>query len=254
MLSVVIFIVERSDMRFQKFTKKILFLFGLIIYFLLNFRVNTYALDLSSFDEIKNVTTRMLLGFPTTELENIGVAAPNLNIPVSSDGRGYIIIGDSRACGLNVACQINNTPDNWFCVACASQGLSYLKNIGIPTAQSIEYAHPEISQWMYIICLGVNDLSNINGYCSYLSELGKMKNITFVSVNPIFDNDTLASTGKTSANIQLFNYTISKLDNIRYIDTCTYMLQNGFQTEADGLHYTIPETIVLYNLIKALCN
>ena len=225
---------------------------GLAIMILTLAKTNTAFAGNYTPGQISEISSRMMSGLPTTELEQIGIAAPNLNVPVVPSDTGYIILGDSRSCGINIACQVNNTPDNWFVVAAAGEGYDYFVNFAIPYAQMVENAHPEINHWKYIICLGVNDLGRKLEFYNTISNLSLTKDVTFVSVNPIVDNACLSNSGKTTSRIIEFNSLMAAIPTIRYIDTYSTLIETGFITEPDGLHYTIPQTQVVYSMIKSL--
>jgi len=87
-----------------------------------------------------------------------------------------------------------------------------------------------------LILMGVNDLSNINNYISYLNSKASTwtsngANVYFVSVNP-----TNGSYSHMTNRINSFNNQIRSLNGVKYIDTNSYLNSVGF-TATDGLHY-----------------
>ena len=99
--------------------------------------------------------------------------------------------------------------------------------------------------------MGVNDLYHPDSYISYINEKSaswKSKGATtyFVSVNP-----TDGSYSNLNSDIDTFNQKLrSGLTNAKYIDTNTYLKQNGYST-TDGLHYTSDTYRKIYNYIKS---
>ena len=210
-----------------------------------------YALNLDNNTEILDVHNRMLQGLPTNVDEQLGIAAPNLAMPGNGSNTGYILIGDSRTAGLNVACGINNTPDNWYAVACSSKGYNYMVNMAMPIAAQIEAAHPEITNWTYVITMGVNDLGKADAFYNYISNLALTKRVCFVSVNPVRNGSPCNKYGYTNDKITKFNSKMMQMPGVKYIDTYTPMVTSGFNTLGDGLHYDEATTRALYSLIRA---
>ena len=233
--------------------KIILSSFLTVIVFSATVRATVYGSDFITPrpERIIEVTNKKLNGLPVTQDETLGVSAPCLSTPVfSPNGVGYILIGDSRTIQMDVYCRINDTPDCYFAVAAAGQGYNYMVNNALPVANQIEAAHPEIPHWKYVICLGVNDLNNVDKYYDTLTALASVKDTTFVSVNPVLPTKSLRSSGYTNESIVAFNNIIRTVPGISYIDTYTPLLMNGC-TFMEGLHYSTETTANVYNLIKA---
>ncbi len=209
-----------------------------------------YASNISDSTVAMEVTNRMLLGLPTTLEEQLGVSAPNLTIPVTPSDTGYIIIGDSRMTSLNVVCNVNSTPDNWFVVACAGVHLNYLPEVAIPAAQRVEAAHPEIGHWKYIINLGLTDLNMAKSYADYLSQLALSKDVYFMSINPTSPTQVTKTYSFTNERIAAFNSAVSKAPNVKYIDTFSQLAASGYKTADDGFHYDSPTTRLIYQAVK----
>lgn len=157
--------------------------------------------------------------------------------------KGYIFIGDSRFVGMNQICNINDNTDK-FVIAKVGEGYNYLVNIAIPEAENIKQENSDIEHWEYIICLGVNDLGNLNKYSETYNELSKENDINLVSVNPVEYHNYISN-----KSIEQFNDTISNIDNIKYIDTYSWLIDNGFKT-VDGVHYSKETYIDIYKQIK----
>ncbi len=152
-----------------------------------------------------------------------------------------IFIGDSRTVGMRNA--VNSSTDTWSCLE--SIGLKWMKEHGVPNIKN------KIGNGSAVIILmGVNDLYNVSNYASYINSLysqysGKGAYFYFVSVNPTNGNYSHLSSG-----IQNFNKSIKSSLNskIKYIDTYSYLVSNGFNT-TDGLHYTNDTYKKIYNYI-----
>jgi lysophospholipase L1-like esterase len=112
-----------------------------------------------------------------------------------------------------------------------SMGLDWMKSTGIPNIES------KISSGSAVIILmGVNDLSNIDNYISYINSKASTwkaqgANVYFVSVNP-----TSGSYSYMNSSINNFNNRIKSISSVKYIDTNSYLQSKGF-TATDGLHY-----------------
>ncbi|MBQ7562808.1 MAG: SGNH/GDSL hydrolase family protein [Lachnospiraceae bacterium] len=222
-------------------------LFGLCLLLLAR---PVFALNLEDPRVIWDVTGRLLSGQPTSLEEQLGVAAPQLNTPVSSDGTGYILIGDSRITALNATCQINATPDNWFVVACAGVHLNYLSDIAIPVGEMIEAAHPEITRWKYIINLGLTDLDRPKAYKDYLSQLSQTKEVYFASVGPTSSTKTTKTFALTNQRIEKFNAQMAGLPTVRYIDLWSYLGAFGYTNAEDGFHYDSATSKRIYQFLR----
>ncbi|MCR5301567.1 MAG: hypothetical protein K6E49_03915 [Lachnospiraceae bacterium] len=208
--------------------------------------------DLTNPSVVSDVTNRMMNGLPTTLDEQLGVAAPGLFGAVTPSETGYIIIGDSRMTGLNVACNVNSTPDNWFVVACAGVHLNYLNEVAIPAADNLRASHPEIGHWKYIINLGLTDLDKAKTYANMLSNLAATRDVYFMSVNPTNITAVTSLYQLTNDRIAAFNKAVAAYaPGVKYLDTYDYLIQTGFKTAEDGFHYDNPTTQRIYDAIKA---
>lgn len=151
-----------------------------------------------------------------------------------------VFIGDSRTVGMQTAV---GGSDTWS--GKVSAGLDWMKSSGVPNAEgSIKNGSA------VIILMGVNDLYRPDSYISYINQKAgewssKGATTYFVSVNP-----TEGSYSHLNSDINSFNQKLqSGLSNVRYIDTNSYLQQNGFST-TDGLHYTSDTYQKIYNYIK----
>lgn len=103
-----------------------------------------------------------------------------------------------------------------------------------------------------IILMGVNDLGNASKYADYInananSWIAKGASVYFVSVNPVIDGKSNA----TTAGVEKFNTVIkSKLNsNVKYIDTYS-QIKSNFKSP-DGLHYDEGTYKNIYNIINS---
>jgi len=221
-----------------------------VVLCMVSFCQNIYAADYCNINEIKQVTERKLYGQFTSDVENRWVSTPDIINRRPEYNDGYIMIGDSRQVCMDLYLGINSTYDNWFSVGCSGQGLYYMEQVGVPTAMRVEEGHPEIKKWHYIITMGVNDMTNKSLYKAYIQNLAGVKDVYFVSVNPVVDSDNLLLLGYSNALIRDFNREMLGIPGVKYIDTYSSLMRNGYNTGADGLHYTRDTSAYIYSLIK----
>lgn len=159
----------------------------------------------------------------------------------NSSVNNIVFIGDSRTVGMQQAVGGNDT---WS--GKVSAGLDWMKSSGVPNVENSIQNGSAV-----VILMGVNDLYHPDSYISYINEKSsswKSKGATtyFVSVNP-----TDGSYSNLNSDIDTFNQKLkSGLTNARYIDTNSYLKQNGYST-TDGLHYTSDTYRKIYNYIKS---
>lgn len=200
--------------------------------------------------DLHGVTELKLLGLPAEEYDDLGVSAPVLNTAfISPTGMGNIIIGDSRTVNIDRLYGINSTPDNTFVFAQNGAGYTYFENTAISAAKRFEKAHPEIKKWRYVICLGINDLGNASKYAGRLSILGIERDVYFMSVNPVTPNPDVIDFQVVNLKIAEFNNTIKEMPGVRYIDSYSYLMANGFNT-IDGVHFDAETTGIIYNILR----
>ncbi len=208
------------------------------------------AADHWDMKEIKKLTEKKLNGQYTTDEENKWVSTPDIVNRCPEYEDGYIMVGDSRQVYMDLFLGINNTYDNWFSVGCSGQGLSYLQQVGIPTAMRVEKGHPEIKRWHYIVTIGVNDMENTKRYKAYLKNLAEIKDMYFVSVNPVMESENSLLVGYSNERIRNFNREMSGIPGVKYINTYSSLMRNGYTTGPDGLHYTADTSEYIFSLIK----
>ena len=182
-------------------------------------------------------------------------------------GRGYshvIFVGDSRTVRMELTLRKQFGTDSSILrdidfVSREGMGIEWLKTQGYQ--QILSLAETYYSVWRptaVIFNLGVNDPGRAAEYISYYEEIAEIlqrKNckLFFMSVNPV-NSKTIEYFGKnsirTEAVIRRFNAAVSSgiAGNYSYIDTYSYLMQNGYGTNYggsgtdvaydDGLHYT----------------
>lgn len=164
--------------------------------------------------------------------------ASNMDTDVNT---GYIFLGDSRTVGMNNAVEIED--DSVFVVAKVGEGYKWMVDKGLPEVCDIIEEHTEYNKWVLITNLGVNDLHNKQKYVDAYEELSELFEIYFVSVNPC-----KGSYDYLNSKIDDFNKTMSDLEFVTYIDTCTLLRKDGFSS-SDGLHYSKSTYQKIYNII-----
>ena len=146
---------------------------------------------------------------------------------IDIDDVNLIWVGDSRTVGMKAHLQ---NDDTYICKS--SMGLSWLQDTAIHTLKEKVQDNSII-----IFNLGINDLYKLNQYVEYYNKIPEMfpnNMIVFMSVNPI---DESQFEYIKNSKVKEFNETLeASFTDIVYIDTCTYLLENGFES-FDGVHY-----------------
>lgn len=181
---------------------------------------------------------------------DIGSYYPDVNgagqPAVTSEGKiGYILIGDSRFVGMNMAVDVNSQ-ENRFLIAKNGAGYDFLVYTALPQAARIEKQHPKIDSWVYIINLGVNDLRYAWKYAMAYRDLLKSKHLVIESVNPM---DYSVAPPSSQKEIEAFNERMKMIDGVEYLDTYQSLMKNGFST-TDGVHYTTETYTYIYSCIE----
>lgn len=176
---------------------------------------------------------------------------------------GVIMVGDSRTVRMRQALAAQNCGANMNgvrFVSASGQGLKWFKDEGYRhLINQIKHIRVSSSKPVAVVFnLGVNDLYRISDYVAFMNEIApeleKMNcKLYYMSVNPI-NSVMIEKTGRLSlrkeADVRAFNERIKTgLDDYTYIDTYSWLMQNGFGTsngvngkdssEDDGLHYTV---------------
>lgn len=173
------------------------------------------------------------------------------------------MVGDSRTVRMRQALAAQNCGANMNgvrFVGASGQGLRWFKEEGYNyLINQIKHIRVSSSKPVAVVFnLGVNDLYRISDYVAFMNEIApeleKMNcKLYYMSVNPI-NSVMIEKTGRLSlrkeADVRAFNERIKTgLDDYTYIDTYSWLMQNGFGTsngvngkdssEDDGLHYTV---------------
>ncbi len=151
---------------------------------------------------------------------------------------GYIFVGDSRFVNMNDVCEISKR-DNLFMVAKVGEGYNWFSETALQQIKRIT-SSGLFDKWKLIICLGINDLGNIDKYVKKYESLKDVYDITLVSVNPVNNYGNLSN-----SQIEKFNSVLTELP-YDYIDTYHLLLSTGYAT-TDGLHYSGDTTRKIYN-------
>jgi len=151
-----------------------------------------------------------------------------------------LFIGDSRCVQMRAA--VGDGGCSWICQN--SKGYEWMESTAIAQADRIIGKGTKV-----VICLGVNDTGNVNRYASLVNQkaaewAARGASTYYVSVNPVTENIY-----RTEEEVQYFNATLpGLLSGVTWIDTHTYLVEHGFQMK-DGLHYTDPCSVTIFNLI-----
>lgn len=178
-------------------------------------------------------------------VDNATVSGPDDTLEQNT---GYILIGDSRFVGMDGVCDITETTGNReYVVAKVGQGLKWFKETGLSEAEGIEAAEPSIGHWKYVICLGINDLWDIDDYLEEYRSLRYTHDLIIVSVGPVGPSAQMENSEVDEFNTKLSSF--CSLNGIRYIDYNTTLQEEGFTTQ-DGLHYTDDVYRRIYSMIE----
>ena len=173
------------------------------------------------------------------------------------------MVGDSRTVRMRQALAAQNCGANMkgvSFVGASGQGVKWLKDTGYRLLiNQIKKFHVSSSKPVAVVFnLGVNDLYRISDYIAFMNEIApeleRMNcKLYYMSVNPI-NSVMIEKTGRLSLrkeeDVRTFNDRIkTSLDDYTYIDSYSWLMQNGFGTsngvngkdssEDDGLHYTV---------------
>lgn len=178
-----------------------------------------------------------------------GSSITETTVTADDPDTGYILIGDSRFVGMDQACEItDNATNREYVVAEVGQGYYWFVNTALSEAQDIVNTHSWITNWKYVICLGVNDLWNFEKYKQEYLTLKSDHDLVLVSVGPTGPSSEVSNDDVTVFNQQLSNFCSEY--SIPYIDYNTTITQEGFTTQ-DGLHYTNDIYRRIYELIES---
>ena len=195
------------------------------------------------------------------------MAASGWKLGNGSTSRGYnhvIFVGDSRTYRMWITLQrMLGTDSNVLrdidFVCAEGKGLEWLKAEGMNSILSIaEQNYSVLKPTAVIFNLGVNDPGNVYNYVEYYQEIAgnlQKKNckMFFMSVNPV-NSKTIEYEKRNAIRkeevIRKFNSILSSSlsTTYKYIDTYSYLMNNGYGTNLggagqdvaidDGLHFT----------------
>ncbi|MBR6237666.1 MAG: SH3 domain-containing protein [Lachnospiraceae bacterium] len=158
------------------------------------------------------------------------------------DPADVLIIGDSRCVMMKSATSGGGC--SWICKS--SKGYKWFESTAIPEADTMIGNGTKV-----VICLGVNDVGNVNKYAKLVNSKAeewaeKGAKTYYVSVNPVQDNARVSQ-----AQIEFFNAKLqSQLVGISWIDTHSYLMSNGYVT-TDGLHYNNTTSRTIFQVIMS---
>lgn len=166
----------------------------------------------------------------------------------AAEPTGTIFIGDSRFVGMDDAVDIE-AENNQFVVAQVGEGLSWFKNAGLRRVKKLREENSALTHWRYVICLGVNDLSDIKNYMEEYDTLQEDPDVELilVSVNPVKNYPTISNDDIESFNEKLSDY--ADENGLQYIDTYRELADSGFSS-TDGLHYSNSTYEKIYDIIS----
>ena len=166
-------------------------------------------------------------GSPATK-EEIEARLKEIDGYLPSHEKGYIFVGDSRFVFMNQVDRISDN-ENLFVVAKVGEGYSWLDSTALSQIKRI-VSSGLFPEWEVVVCLGINDLDNLEKYKKKFSDMAGNYSLSLVSVGPITSYGNLSN-----AKIENFNSGIKELD-LPYIDTYRLLTLTGFNC-SDGLHY-----------------
>ncbi len=153
-----------------------------------------------------------------------------------------LIIGDSRSVMMKNA--TGGGGCSWICKI--GKGYKWFESTAIPEADTMIGEGTRV-----VIALGVNDIGNVNKYARLVNakaeEWAAKGAVTyFVSVNPVQN-----ITRVTEDQVVFFNSVIqSQLVNVRWIDTHSYLMNNGYVL-TDGLHFDNATSKAVFQVIMS---
>lgn len=154
-----------------------------------------------------------------------------------------IFVGDSRTVGMGAFC----TSDAQF-IAKVGEGFEWMANTAVKKLNRKLAVNPNAK---VILNFGVNDLGNIDAYITYYSAYMQVlatrypdAKVYIMSVNPV--DRKLYKGPAQNKLIKAFNLKMKTAFPTQYIDSFTYLQEDGFGT-VDGLHYDADTYNKIYN-------
>jgi len=157
-------------------------------------------------------------------------AAMQPAFPIPADHH-VIFLGDSRTVGMGSA--EKQTGDGCVYIGESGEGYDWLIEFGIDLLDQAIRAWPTAP---VVINFGVNDCDAVYSYIEVYRELEKGYPDTafyYLSVNPV----TKESPHVPLIDVLRFNEKLRKAFPEQYIDSCSWMLQEGYE-DVDGVHYS----------------
>ena len=145
---------------------------------------------------------------------------------------GFIIVGDSRAVGLDLYTKISDEA-NIFMIAEVAKGYNWLDSSVASSIDMIKLNNPQIAKWVEVYTLGINDPRTAEKYAQWYANRALTSNVALVSLNPIQHHSSI-----TNEQIVDFNNKLIAT-GLPYIDLYDYLIETGFST-SDGVHYDKP--------------
>ncbi len=186
----------------------------------------------------RDVTESEVVAEDTEEKKSINLRLENVDGMTPAMDVGYIFVGDSRFVNMNDVCEISKK-DNLFMVAKVGQGYNWFNDTALGQIKTI-VSSGLFKKWKLVICLGINDLGNLDKYLKKYEALRENYDITLVSVNPVNNYGTISN-----KEIEKFNSSLRGL-SLPYIDTYGLLTTTGYTT-TDGLHYNSDTTRKIYD-------
>lgn len=170
-------------------------------------------------------------------------AVPAFAEPVGTTG--YIYVGDSRFAYMDGTTGFSQHPNVWN-VSVEGMGYGWLASEAAPYVDGIKASNPQITKWIEVYGLGVNDIASIDFYTNFYRQRALQGNrVILVSCNPVGWNCDRA----TNESVAAFNQKLIAT-GLPYIDCYNYLMRNGYSCY-DGTHFTAETNAVIRNYLGA---
>ncbi|MDY5704364.1 MAG: hypothetical protein SPK77_05355 [Lachnospiraceae bacterium] len=216
---------------------------ALIFALVLGIIVLKIAIDRKGDFFYKNTNQTQTSTTDTTKKKN------NTNRKAADESTGTYWIGDSRFVGMDKVVDIKST-DHYYLEAKIGQGLSWFKKTALPKIEKTRQKNTALKKWRYVICLGVNDLGDLDNYIDEYKELtagDSTIELILVSVNPVKNYPTIKNSDIENFNKKLHD--ACDENNWYYIDSYSKLMDLGYTT-TDGLHYDNDTYQDIYDIIE----
>ena len=184
-----------------------------------------------AYEDLTEETLESVMEEPSSEKETQEAqAAIPPAFPIPADHH-VIFLGDSRTVGMGSA--EKQTGDSCVYIGESGEGYDWLIEFGIDQLDQAIRAWPTAP---VVINFGVNDCDAVYSYIEVYRELEKGYPDTsfyYLSVNPV----TKESPHVPLMDVLRFNDKLRKAFPEQYIDSCSWMLQEGYE-DVDGVHYS----------------